>query len=103
MTTFIGIAAVLLIFGIIILLGKGDMLIAGFNTASKEEKEKVDIKRLRLLTGGLCILLAVLIVPSRIIIEKSGEPRTATMLVSGAVVILAGIAIVLANTWAKKD
>ena len=103
MTTFIGIAAVLLIFGIIILLGKGDMLIAGFNTASKEEKKKIDITRLRLLTGGLCILLAVLIVPSRIIIEKSGEPRTATMLVSGAVVILAGIAIVLANTWAKKD
>lgn len=103
MTTFIGIAAVLLIFGIIILLGKGDMLIAGFNTASKEEKEKIDIKRLRLLTGGLCILLAVLVVPSRIIIEKSGEPRTATMLVSGAVVILAGIAIILANTWAKKD
>lgn len=103
MTTFIGIAAVLLIFGIIILLGKGDMLIAGFNTASKEEKEKIDIKRLRLLTGGLCILLAVLVVPSQIIIEKSGEPRTATMLVSGAVVILAGIAIVLANTWAKKD
>ncbi len=103
MTTFIGIAAVLLIFGIIILLGKGDMLIAGFNTASKEEKEKIDIKRLRLLTGGLCILLAVLIVPSQIIIEKSGEPRTATMLVSGAVVILAGIAIILANTWAKKD
>lgn len=103
MTTFIGIAAVLLIFGIIILLGKGDMLIAGFNTASKEEKKKIDIKRLRLLTGGLCILLAVLIVPSQIIIEKSGEPRTATMLVSGAVVILAGIAIILANTWAKKD
>lgn len=103
MTTFIGIAAVLLIFGIIILLGKGDMLIAGFNTASKEEKEKIDIKRLRLLTGGLCILLAVLIVPSQIIIEKSGELRTATLLVSGAMVILAGIAIVLANTWAKKD
>lgn len=103
MTTFIGIAAVLLIFGIIILLGKGDMLIAGFNTASKEEKEKIDIKRLRLLTGGLCILLAVLVVPSQIIIEKSGEPRTATLLVSGAMVILAGIAIVLANTWAKKD
>lgn len=103
MTTFIGIAAVLLIFGIIILLGKGDMLIAGFNTASKEEKEKIDIKRLRLLTGGLCILLAVLVVPSQIIIEKSGEPRTATLLVSGAMVILAGIAILLANTWAKKD
>ena len=103
MTTFIGIAAVLLIFGIIILLGKGDMLIAGFNTASKEEKEKIDIKRLRLLTGGLCILLAVLVVPSQIIIEKSGEPRTATLLVSGAMVILAGIAIILANTWAKKD
>ena len=47
------IASFLAVLGIIVLAGKGDMLIAGYNTASKEEKEKVNIKRLRLLIGGL--------------------------------------------------
>ena len=37
------IAAILGIMGLIILSGKGDMLIAGYNTASKEERERVNI------------------------------------------------------------
>ena len=45
------IAALLVIMGIIVLLGKGDNLIAGYNTASPEEKAKINIKRLR---GLIC-------------------------------------------------
>ena len=44
--------------GIVILVGKGDNLIAGYNTASKEEKSLYNIKRLRGLIGGLLVLLA---------------------------------------------
>ncbi len=51
------IAAILVVIGVIILAGKGDMLIAGYNTASEEEKEKVNIKRLRLLIGGLSVII----------------------------------------------
>ena len=36
------IAIILALMGVIVLAGKGDMLIAGYNTASKEEKEKVN-------------------------------------------------------------
>ena len=50
------IASIFVVLGIIVLAGKGDMLIAGYNTASKEEKEKVNIKRLRLLIGGLLVV-----------------------------------------------
>lgn len=32
------IAAILVVIGVIILAGKGDMLIAGYNTASEEKK-----------------------------------------------------------------
>ena len=53
------IAAILVVIGVIILAGKGDMLIAGYNTASEEEKEKVNIKRLRLLIGGLSVIIAI--------------------------------------------
>ena len=52
------VAAPLLIMGIVILVGKGDNLIAGYNTASKEEKSQYNIKRLRGLIGGLLVLLA---------------------------------------------
>ena len=58
MIVVIIIAAILLIMGIIILIGKGDNLIAGYNTASKEEKSLYNIKRLRGQIGGLLVLLA---------------------------------------------
>ena len=56
------VAAILLIMGIVVLIGKGDNLIAGYNTASKEEKSQYNIKRLRGLIGGLLIFLAPMMV-----------------------------------------
>lgn len=41
-------AIVFFIIGIVILIGKGDWLIAGYNTASEEERKKVNIVRLRI-------------------------------------------------------
>lgn len=40
------VCGIFLVMGIIFLLGKGGFLIAGYNTASKEEKAKYDEKRL---------------------------------------------------------
>lgn len=51
MIVLIIVAAMLAIMGVVILAGKGDNLIAGYNTASKEEREKYDVKRLRALLG----------------------------------------------------
>ena len=56
------IAAALVAMGIIILVGKGDNLIAGYNTASRAEKEKVNLKRLRLLMGITLFVIALLCV-----------------------------------------
>ncbi|WP_288286903.1 DUF3784 domain-containing protein [uncultured Prevotella sp.] len=84
------IAAILVVIGVIILAGKGDMLIAGYNTASEEEKEKVNIKRLRLLIGGLSVIIASLcFIPN--------DENDVSL-----VVVLTIIVLVLANTWAKK-
>ena len=43
MIVLIIVAAILLIMGIVVLIGKGDNLIAGYNTASKEEKSQYNI------------------------------------------------------------
>ena len=51
--------------GIVILSGKGDNLIAGYNTASEEERREVNIKRLRIVVAGICFLTPILIgIPS---------------------------------------
>ncbi len=91
------IIGVLFVLGVIILSGKGDMLIAGYNTASEEEKKKVNIKRLRLLIGGLLIIIAPLSFILNIKCSVSSE-----QLFAGIIVILTLIVIILSNTWAMK-
>ena len=91
------IAAILVVIGVIVLAGKGDMLIAGYNTASEEEKEKVNIKRLRLLIGGLSVIIA----PLFFIPNEENEVSTG-LTIAGIVVVLTIIVLVLANTWAMK-
>jgi hypothetical protein len=91
------IAIILAIMGVIVLAGKGDMLIAGYNTASREEKEKVNIKRLRLLIGGLLVVMA----PMCFILGDNNNVNSG-LIFTGIVVVLTIIVIVLANTWAMK-
>ena len=90
------IASILVVFAIIVFAGKGDMLIAGYNTASKEEKEKVNIKRLRLLIGGLLVVIA----PLCFILNDNNV--NSGLIFAGIVVVLTIIVVVLANTWAMK-
>ena len=47
-----------LVLAVIFLMGKGDKLIAGYNTASEEEKKEVNIKRLRILMAIICVITA---------------------------------------------
>lgn len=90
-------AAVSAIMGILILLGKGDYLIAGYNLASKEEREQYHVKRLRGLTGGVLIALVPLL------FLLAGEPSIGKMITfSTLVFVLCILVVVLANTWAKK-
>ena len=54
-------AIVFFIIGIVILIGKGDWLIAGYNTASEEERKKVNIVCLRIVMAIICWLSAVFV------------------------------------------
>lgn len=86
-------ALMFLIFAIVIFLGKGDNMIAGYNTMSKEEKKKCNIKRLRTVMGFCCLLLACVMAIYDII--GFGLMIAATMLICV-------VTVVLANTWAMK-
>lgn len=97
MIVLIIVAAILVIMGVVILIGKGDNLIAGYNTASKEERAKYNIKRLRGLIGGLLIVLA----PMTILLDGQ-DTMAATWSFVALVFVLCIVMVILANTWAKK-
>ena len=97
MIVLILVAALLLIMGIVILIGKGDNLIAGYNTASAEEKAQCNIKRLRGLVGGLLIVLA----PMMLLMLRE-ESMSSTWSFVALTFVLSIVVVILANTWAKK-
>ena len=90
-----GYALASLFAAIILFTGKGDILIAGYNTASKEEKEKYDIKRLRFLVGSIFILSAFLMALRDMDIMGRG-----LFVISSIILVI--VTLILANTWAMK-
>jgi len=83
---------------LLILTGRGDNLIAGYNTASQKEREQFNIKRLRLVIAS--ILLATLILFWIPFLMNDKELYKYIVLVGIFPVCFIGI--ILANTWAKK-
>ncbi len=59
MIVVIIVAAIFFILGIIVLIGKGDNLIAGYNTASEEESMATPFSFL-ILTLALCFVVVIL-------------------------------------------
>lgn len=56
----IGLAVIFLLIALLLFTGKGSWLIAGYNTSSKEEKEKYDQKKLCRAMGIMCATIAVM-------------------------------------------
>ncbi len=92
------IAIVFLVFAVIFLMGKGDKLIAGYNTASEEEKKKVDIKRLRILMAILSVITAGFVSIQPYMANDPKEQMWGVFVF----VLVTFLFIILANTWAKK-
>lgn len=107
MSDFIGIIIISIVsiipigLGIFILSGWGDSLIAGYNTARKEEQQRYDIKRLRLIVALILFIVPVVIsIPFFLGKEDNVMTHILTTIVCVIVVI---VCVVLANTWCKKQ
>ena len=82
---------------LLILSGRGDNLIAGYNTASEKEREQFNMKRLRMVIGGILFLTIIAFwIPVLFGNQKFIIPMTI------ALFPMCFIGIILANTWAKK-
>lgn len=90
-------AAAFIVMAVLLLLGKGDMLIAGYNTASPEERSQYNIRRLRLLIAVLLIVVSVGMVAMSI------WPEKLVAAFAFLTVFLCILVVILANTWAKKE
>jgi small neutral amino acid transporter SnatA (MarC family) len=87
-----------IVLAIILLMGKGDKLIAGYNTASEEERKKVDIKRLRIVMAILMVITAVFCA----ILPLIGNNKTSQLAAAGIFIAITIVGIIVANNWAKK-
>ena len=93
LTTII-IAALLVVMSIVILIGKGDWLISGYNTASPEERAQYNIRRLRLVIGLGSIAISVLVVLDAMLHLR--------WLIFAGVLPVCILILILGNTWAKN-
>lgn len=86
------ISLIVLVLAVIILSGKGDNLIAGYNTSTEEDKEKYNIKRVRICIGGMLLILSpiMLMFADNFIILIAIVPP------------LSILSVILTNIWAKK-
>ena len=91
-------AILFIVLAIILLMGKGDKLIAGYNTASEEERKKVDIKRLRIVMAILMVITAVFCA----ILPLIGNNKTSQLTAAGIFIAITLVGVIVANTWAKK-
>ena len=92
------IAALFIVLAVIFLMGKGDKLIAGYNTLSEEERKGINIHRLRILMAIVSIFTACFC----ILLSFIGEDLKSILAATFLFIIITFIIVILANTWAKK-
>ncbi|KWW29745.1 MAG: hypothetical protein AUK63_895 [bacterium P3] len=85
---------------VILLVGRGDKLIAGYNTMNAAQQKQVHIRRLRALVAGtLVITTGVLWIPFLSGHSESVAHHIATVII---IFIICIIVLLLANTWCIK-
>lgn len=88
-----------LIMALVFFLGKGRGLIAGYNTASDEEKAKYDEKKLNRTYAIVCLILSVGFVLTGII----DKPQAIYFLLIPTVLLCVILLVILSNTYCKKS
>lgn len=95
-----GLVGLFAVISIAFFMGKGSFLIAGYNTASKQEKEKYDEKKLlRVMGGGLGIITIIMAINT---FYKSELPSSIQWLMPWGLLITIAAMIVLSNTICRR-
>ena len=102
--SIVWVSIVLVLLGVIVLKGKGDMLISGYNTLPPEKKAQYDVKRLRRVTAVLLFVIAIMLSLYELCISTLDESQLAVAAIVLTVVIIATgiIGVILMNTYCKR-
>ena len=92
--------SLLLVISIILLSGHGSTLIAGYNTASKKEKERIDQKKLCRIVGAGILPIAVLVLIMALFLDTL--PSFFAYILVSFTLLDAVLVIILANTRTKN-
>ena len=92
--------AVLAVYSVILISGHGGFLIAGYNTASKEEKAKYDEKKLCRVKGIGVLVIAVFVL--LIVLFQNILPSFFVYIAVGIVFVDIFITNILKNTICKR-
>ncbi len=95
------VTALLFLIAIVLLLGKGSWMIAGYNTLSEAEKYKFDEKKLCKIVGGGIGIIALLLLVTCFIWDK--VPHYFTYILTVLIMLDCIVMIVLANKIGKKE
>lgn len=88
------------VFSIVLLSGHGSWFISGYNTASKEEKEKYDEKKLcRIMGIGMSIISILILIMG---LFENILPAFFLYIALGIIVVDVVVIIILENTLCKK-
>lgn len=91
---------ILVFISAVLLSGHGANLIAGYNTASKEEKEKYDEKKLGRVIGAGLLAIAVLLPFA--VLGQALFPAWIAYAFLGFIIIDSIVMVILVNTICKK-
>lgn len=91
--------ALMFVLSIVLLMGKGSFLIAGYNTSTKEQKQRYNEKRLcRVVGGGLSIITIIVGISA---FYKFDLPSAISWFIPWGILVTSAIILVLANTICK--
>ena len=94
------VVVILVAISVILLSGHGENLIAGYNTAPKEEKEKYDEKKLGRVVGTGLLVIAILLPIA--VLGQALLPAWSVYVFLGFIIVDSIVMIILANTICKK-
>lgn len=91
-------AILFFIIGIIMLMGKGSYLVAGYNTMDDETKKKYNQKRITQATGGVALFTSLYFV------MLSYVPSASVILTSLLVIVCLGVVVLInSHPYFKND
>lgn len=95
---------VLLVMAVMILRGKSDKLIAGYNTASPGDKKKYDVVRLRRIVAAVLAVVAIIMPLWSLVLHLADERKMMLGIICLTIVVISVciIGIILCNTWVKR-